>query len=194
MIDIISFWSAKGGVGKTTLALSVASALGSLGYKVIVADLDLQRSSIAFGAYAEKKGNDLPYLITDGLPGRTGKAEFLIVDHAPTHAPVARANLIVMPFCPGPLDFWAVQAGRKRAGNVKTLEVLNRVNKSREIDRELIAEFEIVIADRSIYRRIMAEGKTLQHSGIIEKLYGARKAKKEIDKLTNAILTKCNYI
>ncbi len=45
MGNIVTILNQKGGVGKTTVALGLASAAGTLGHGVLVVDLDPQASS-----------------------------------------------------------------------------------------------------------------------------------------------------
>ena len=55
MGKIISFANQKGGVGKTTSCVNVASALGILGHKVLIIDLDPQGNTTS-GVGISKKG------------------------------------------------------------------------------------------------------------------------------------------
>ena len=64
MGKIISFANQKGGVGKTTSCVNVASALGILGHKVLIIDLDPQGNTTS-GIGISKK--DLPYTVYDLL-------------------------------------------------------------------------------------------------------------------------------
>ena len=51
---IISFINQKGGVGKTTLSINVASALANAGHKVLLIDADKQGSSTAWASLREE--------------------------------------------------------------------------------------------------------------------------------------------
>ena len=55
MGKIISFANQKGGVGKTTSCVNIASALGVLGFKVLIIDLDPQGNTTS-GVGISKKG------------------------------------------------------------------------------------------------------------------------------------------
>ena len=63
---VITFANQKGGVGKTTSAVNIAAAVGALGYKVLLCDLDPQGNATS-GVGVSKKS--LKYSVYDALTG-----------------------------------------------------------------------------------------------------------------------------
>ena len=92
---IISFANQKGGVGKTTSAINVAAALGVLGYRVLLVDLDPQGNATSGVGIAKKnlKSTVFDLLTTDATAESvTIKTPFDNLWVIPTHTTLARAE------------------------------------------------------------------------------------------------------
>lgn len=71
IMKIISIVNQKGGVGKTTTTLNLASGMAKLGKRVLVTDLDSQRNATTALNRGEYQGcsiNDLIYFAVSGTP------------------------------------------------------------------------------------------------------------------------------
>jgi chromosome partitioning protein len=125
----VSLINQKGGVGKTTLALHLATAFWQKGNNVLVLDLDPQASATEWhDARAEK----FPH-VESIQPARLPKAfesardigtDILILDTAPHSEATAldaarRADLVLVPCQPSIMDIRAMR---------KTVDVLNLIN------------------------------------------------------------------
>ena len=95
MGKIISFANQKGGVGKTTSAINVAAALGVLGYKVLLIDLDPQGNATSGVGIAKK---NLKATVFDLLTTNASAEEVMIKTEfdnlwvVPTQTTLARAE------------------------------------------------------------------------------------------------------
>ena len=95
MGKIISFANQKGGVGKTTSAINIAAALGVLGYKVLLIDLDPQGNATSGVGIAKKnlKATVFDMLTTDAsAESVTIKTPFDNLWVIPTQTTLARAE------------------------------------------------------------------------------------------------------
>ena len=99
----IAFWSPKGGVGKTTLALNFAAAAYYAGNRVIVCDLDPQQSAV--DVFAE---NQLPFSVVPNMPQVMPNVDFLICDYAPSLDNLPVEETIILPMRASVLDLKAV--------------------------------------------------------------------------------------
>lgn len=107
MAHVVVVGNEKGGAGKSTVAMHLASALARLGHPVAALDLDLRQRSLARyvenrARYLAREGLDLPSPTVAVLPegpeeGRVAAAlarvgaEFVVVDCPGSHTPLAQA-------------------------------------------------------------------------------------------------------
>lgn len=114
---IISLLNQKGGVGKTTMAVHLATELARRGASVLLIDADPQGSALDWASARE--GDSLFPVI--GLPKPTLHKEIpaiarnydhVIIDGAPRVNELARSAIlasdaVLIPIAPGALDIWA---------------------------------------------------------------------------------------
>lgn len=143
---IIAFSVGKGGVGKTTAAISTAVEWHRRKLRVLLVDLDPQRSALEWRNIAERAGHSAPPCIAMGdsfskdLPRIAKNYDRIVLDAPGQRDGVMRACLmhadcVVMPVQALPLDVWAVAdsftLARKAQGmrpELKTMILLSRID------------------------------------------------------------------
>ena len=91
-VHIISFANQKGGVGKTTSALSCASALGALGKRVLLIDLDPQANTTSSLGIAK---NGLKYSIYDVFTGKAEDISLAIIETQYKNLSIIPSNMML---------------------------------------------------------------------------------------------------
>lgn len=203
-MKIISFLNPKGGSGKTTAVINVATALAKQGYHLAVVDTDPQMSltnwsragNSAFDVYTAASEKDV-YSIRKDL----SNYQMVVVDGAGslsviTSAAVMVSDLVIIPVTPSPLDFSAagsvtavleaqaynrkVEARFLITRKIEQASMLN-VLKENLKDKD-IPTFKTSISQRQIYIKSILQG-----NSVFESNDGA--AKGEIEMLTKEILS-----
>lgn len=123
MATVVSVTQQKGGAGKTSLAVHLATAWASAGRRVALIDSDPQESLTSWHAMREDvypEAADLPIVSADGwkLPAEIARArkdsDIVVIDTPPHSETAARlsvreADLVLLPLQPTPLDAWATR-------------------------------------------------------------------------------------
>ena len=121
MTIFIAFVNQKGGAGKTTAALCVATELQKRNKQVLLVDADPQGTIRTFADVAGDTDNQIPTVVAmaaglhrqDQLPALASSYDVAIIDCPPRLGRVTRsalmiANLAIIPCGPSPADTWAL--------------------------------------------------------------------------------------
>jgi len=206
MSKVIAFLNGKGGVGKTTTSINVATAIARKGFKVVVVDTDPQ-SSIGNWYNEEKCQFDVADAGSEkevySVRKQLKSYDYIIIDGAAAISAISAAavmvsDLVLIPVTPSPLDFAAcgailavIEARQdlqpviarfvitKKVSTAKMLSVLKA-----SIEDTALSALRTGTSQRQSYIRTMMDGGTVFDTDDSQ-------AKGEIDVLTNEILDLC---
>jgi chromosome partitioning protein len=179
----IALISQKGGVGKTTLAIHLATAFVAAGYNTLVLDLDPQASA---AEWKDSRAAETPPVMAIP-PARLSKViehslaigtDVLILDTAPHSEGTAldasrAADLILVPCQPSIMDLRALRKTASLLEHAKkpTYAVLNGVSPhttvADEAAKAITEQFKLDVSpirmgDRVAYNRCLISGQTAQ--------------------------------
>lgn len=157
---VITVFNQKGGCGKTTVAMSLAGAMGLRGFATLVVDMDPQGTASRW-ASASPEDRPFPASVISLAP-MEGKMHRSVRDHmetfdaifidcppamssaAPSSAMLV-SDLALIPLVPSPADIWAAESAKKLAESAKVTNeslqarvVANMVQKSTSLARDLL--------------------------------------------------------
>ena len=156
---IIAFLNQKGGVGKTTLSTSFASALTQAKHKVLLIDADPQRGVLTWAEHREAQ----PLFPVIGLPSdklhremnaHAANYDHIVIDAPPQVSSIAKsiilaADLILIPVQPSPHDIWSagevvklIEDAGTFKDNIKTSFIVNRKIVNTALGRDVFAALE----------------------------------------------------
>ena len=195
---IVGVLNQKGGVGKTTTSIGIASVLAKRGDRVLVIDADPQGSSLDWAAARE--GEALFTVV--GLPRASIHKEIanlakdydhVIIDGPPRVTDLARSailasDVVLIPVQPSPYDIWAanevvelIKEASVFKDSLKSCFVINRKIVNTAIGRDVVdalSSYPLPVLKSSVAQRVIfaesaAQGKAVfeiepEHPGALE--------------------------
>jgi len=188
-VSVIALIGNKGGAGKTTLAINLATTLHQQ-TPIYLLDADPQGSVIHWAAMVDSQS--VPQVIDatedvgDAVRQHRDRAQHVLIDCPPqlhsvqTQAALEHCDVAVIPVLPSPLDLWATVAVADAITDVqqtnpglRALLVINQLEPRTRLSRlvrDAIKELEIPAAEttlhrRMIYRASVLEGKSVSQMG-----------------------------
>lgn len=173
-MPVLAFLNQKGGVGKTTLATNVATALALRKQKVLFIDADQQGSALDWSA--ARKGEVLFPVV--GLPKDTlhreiptlgSSYDWVVIDGPPrvytvAKSAIAAADMVVIPVQPSPYDVWAakeivdlITEVRVIKADLKAVFAVNRKIVGTAIGRDVaaaLASYPVPVLETAISQRV----------------------------------------
>lgn len=209
----ISVTNLKGGVGKTTITVNLASALTLRGKSVCIIDTDLkQHSSLE---WAGERGEDRPTIQvfavepnqvnTKMLKSMEEKFDVIIIDGTPHLSELATrtilaSDIILIPILPSIFDFRAFETffqllkelkdtkENNGLGSVEAYIIMNRVNEKTNVSKEVfegLKAYNVPMLDTKLASRTAYADTATDGIGVVEGK--DKKAKEEFNKLTDEI-------
>jgi chromosome partitioning protein len=194
---IIGVLNQKGGVGKTTLSINIASALHRMGKKPLLVDADPQGSALDWQASRGADslfpviGVSKPTLHKD-IPNLSSGFDHVVIDGPPrvndvTRSAILACDLVLVPVQPSPYDVWAadeivnlIQEVSLMKESLKSLFVVNRKVSKTAIGRDVIEAlkgYPLAIAQTAITQRVIFAESAASGQSIFEVLPNGPSAK-----------------
>ena len=212
---IISFLNQKGGVGKTTLSINIATCLALKKFRVLLIDADPQNSALDWATIRRKENLFTVVSITKPIIHKEVSKliknyDHIVIDGPPRIYDVAKSaivtsDVVIMPVQPSPYDIWAanevvnlikeVSEPLEGIKNIRSAFLINRKIVNTAIGRDVeqaLRHYEIDIMKTHICQRISYAETAATGSTVIEEKMKDILATQEITNLTDEILEKYN--
>lgn len=176
-MKVISILNQKGGVGKTTISVNLASAIAKKGKSVLLVDADPQGSALDW--FASRSDEMEPLFPVVGcakpnlhktIPDLGQGRDVVVIDGAPRVTDLARAaimasDLVLIPVQPSPYDVWAaeevvklIKEAQIYRPEIQAAFVINRKIAKTAIGRDIVDAlegFEIEVLDSTLSQRVV---------------------------------------
>jgi len=208
-MPLIALVGNKGGAGKTTLSVNVASCLAKQS-TVAVVDADPQGSSLQWRAFSSREDAVPVIEANENLEHQAKQLlddyEFVVIDCPPSvHATqttqaLAFSDIALVPVQPSPIDLWAtvhieeaVTKARNTNTNLNALLVINQLEPRTTLSRlvrDALSEIGLPVADTALRRRAIYRSSALEGKSVFDMGSRGRDAANELQQLIHEVLAK----
>lgn len=208
-MPVIALVGNKGGAGKTTLSVNLASCLARQS-NVAVVDADPQGSALQWRVFAEND-NTVPVIeANDQLEAQAKQLlqdyQYVVFDCPPSvHAPqtttvLGFCDIALIPVQPSPVDLWAtvhieeaVQQARKSNTHLNAFLVINQMESRTTLSRlvrDALSEIGLPVASTALRRRAIFRNSVLEGKSVFDMGRRGSDAADELEQLLQEVLTK----
>jgi chromosome partitioning protein len=206
-VAIIALVGNKGGAGKTTLAINIATVLAHSA-KTALFDADPQGSSLQWRAIAED-ADAVPVInaigdVRETISRRGEEFDHIFIDCPPsvdavqTLEALRLSDLALIPVQPSPLDLWAtvhidhaIEQTRQINPGLAALLVINQLEPRTRLSRLVrlgVAELGLPAAETAIRRRAIYRASMLEGKSVLEMGRGGQAAVEELKQLISEVI------
>lgn len=205
---IVGVLNQKGGVGKTTVAVNLASCFSRSGRQVLLVDADPQGSALAWSAARQADaefvvvGMAKPTLHRE-IPALAKNYDIVVIDGAPRvnelgRAAIMASDLVLIPVQPSPYDIWAaadtvqlIREARQFKDSLRAAFVINRKIANSAIGRDFhaaLAQFpETPVLDAALIQRVVYAESAARGLSVLE-VAPRGEAAREVGRLADLII------
>lgn len=205
-MPIISLLGNKGGAGKTTLAVNLASALHSIDSTLLL-DADPQQSSSQWRVLSSHPGTVPVFNASSSVAMSVGAQsknyEHVLIDCPPsvhseqTKDALRLSDWAIIPVLPSPLDLWAsvkieaeIDKAREQNPGLKALLVINQLEPRTRLSqaiRNATVELKTDTAETAIRRRVVYRSTVLEGRSVFDAGAKGAAAAEELTQLLTEI-------
>ncbi len=205
---IVGVLNQKGGVGKTTVAVNLASCFSRSGQQTLLVDADPQGSALAWSGARQIDaefvvvGMAKPTLHRE-IPALARNYDIVVIDGAPRvnelgRAAIMASDLVLIPVQPSPYDVWAaadtvqlIREARQLKEALRAAFLINRKIANSAIGRDFhaaLAQFpETPVLDAALVQRVVYAESAARGLSVLEAAPRGEAAR-EIQRLAELIV------
>ena len=201
-MPVVALLGNKGGAGKTTLSINLATVLAD--YKpTVLLDADVQESSAQWYRLSDGKSAIDVIEASENLGNQISSCRddyhHVVIDCPPsihseqTQQALLHSDLVLIPVLPSPLDMWAsvkieeeLDKIRQKNKSLRAMMVVNQLEPRTKLSqaiRDAMAELVIPAANTAIRRRMAYKMSVLERKGVTQLGVRGREASNELHQL-----------